>query len=90
MGKEIFEPLVTIALAIVGLAIVAVLVSNKAQTGQVLGAGGAAFANAISSATAPVTGNAATPNVSGPAGGLGTLGQINLLGGGNLTGNLLG
>lgn len=55
------EAIVTIATGIIGLAIVAVLVSNKAQTGSVLGAAGSAFANALSAATGPVTGAAAAP-----------------------------
>jgi PRD1 phage membrane DNA delivery len=79
------ESIVTIASGIIAVAIVAVLVSNRAQTGNVLGAAGSAFANALSAATAPVTGNAATPNVSGPS----SFGS-SLMGGGILTGNLLG
>lgn len=55
------EAIVTILTGIIGLAIVAVLVSNKAQTGSVLGAAGSAFANALSAATGPVTGKAAAP-----------------------------
>lgn len=55
------EAVVTIATGIIGLAIVAVLVSNKAQTGSVLGAAGSAFANAISAATGPVTGAVTAP-----------------------------
>lgn len=45
-----------IALAIIGLAIVAVLVSRNAQTGQVIGSAGRAFTSAIGAAVAPVTG----------------------------------
>lgn len=63
MGREIFEPIVTIAAGIIGVAIIAVLVSNKAQTGNVLASAGGAFSNVLSAATAPVTGNAATANV---------------------------
>jgi hypothetical protein len=63
MGREIFEPLVTIAAGVIGVAIIAVLVSNKAQTGNVLASAGGAFSNVLSAATAPVTGNAAQPNV---------------------------
>lgn len=55
------EAIVTIATGIIGLAIVAVLVSNKAQTGSVLGAAGSAFANALSAATGPVTGATTAP-----------------------------
>lgn len=73
------ESIVTIATAIVGLAIVAVLVSNRAQTGNVLGAAGSAFANALSAATGPVTGAAATPNVSaGSSGGMFNIGSLQL------------
>lgn len=79
------ESIVTIAGGIIAVAIVAVLVSNKSQTGNVLGAAGAAFANALSAATAPVTGNAATPNVSGPSGT--NFGSLSLP---SLSGNLAG
>lgn len=73
------ESIVTIATAIVGLAIVAVLVSNRAQTGNVLGAAGSAFANALSAATGPVTGAAATPNVSaGSSSGMFNIGSLQL------------
>lgn len=65
------EAIVTIATGIIGLAIVAVLVSNKAQTGSVLGAAGSAFANALSAATGPVTGAVATANVTSNASGFG-------------------
>lgn len=47
----------SIALAIIGLAIVAVLVSNNAKTSSVLGASGKSFASAIACAVSPITGN---------------------------------
>jgi hypothetical protein len=50
------EALVTIATAIVGLAIVAVLVSKKSQTPAVIQASGSAFGNALAVAESPVTG----------------------------------
>jgi PRD1 phage membrane DNA delivery len=86
MGREIFEPLVTIAAGVIGVAIIAVLVSNKAQTGNVLASAGGAFSNVLSAATAPVTGNAAAPNVNAGAGSGGSvLGSgLNLFGGGNI------
>ena len=55
----------TIGSAIVGIAIIAVLVSQRAQTSNVITSAGQAFANDISAAVSPVTGNAATPNVGG-------------------------
>lgn len=67
------EPIVTIAMAIVGVAILSVLVSQKSNTAGVLSAFGQTFSNMLSAATAPVTGMAATPNVgSGTLGGMGS------------------
>lgn len=54
--NNILEPVVTISLAIVGLAIIAVLVSKNANTAGVLSAYGNTFGTMIGSATAPVTG----------------------------------
>jgi len=59
--NQITEGVVTIATAIVGVAILAVLVSKNAQTPAVLGAAGSAFSNALSAATGPVTGSVAAP-----------------------------
>lgn len=56
MGDQLIASVVTVATAIVGLAIVAVLVSKQAQTPQVLQAGGSAFSSAIQAAVSPVTG----------------------------------
>jgi len=59
--------IVSILLAVVGLAIVAVLVSRNAQTGSVLSMGGSAFSNVLCRALAPVTGSSCgggIPNVS--------------------------
>jgi hypothetical protein len=50
------QPIVTIAVAIVGVAILAVLVSKKANTAGVITAAGTAFSGALNAATAPVTG----------------------------------
>lgn len=47
---------VSVAIAIVGVALLAVLVSRNANTVGVIGASGSAFAKAIGAATAPVTG----------------------------------
>ena len=67
--NNIIEPLVTIAAGVIGVAIIAVLVSQKAQTPQVLGAAGQAFSNVLSAATGPVTGAVSAPNV-GSSGGM--------------------
>lgn len=48
--------IVTVLVAIVGVATLAVLVSPKAKTAGVISAGGTAFAQALNAATGPVTG----------------------------------
>jgi hypothetical protein len=53
---QLTEAMVTIATAIIGLAILAVLVSKNANTSGVLGAAGNAFSKSIGAAVAPVTG----------------------------------
>lgn len=77
MGNAL-EPVVTIAVAIVGVAILAVLVSQKSNTAGVLAAAGSAFANSLSAATGPVTGATTAPvnNIGGS--GLGTIGGSSL------------
>lgn len=69
--KDAFEPIVTIAVAIVGVAILAVLVSQKSNTAGVLAAAGSAFSNSLSAATGPVTGATAAPvnNIGGSGNG---------------------
>lgn len=86
MGREIFEPVVTILAGIVGLAIIAVLVSQKSNTSGVFAAAGGAFANAVSAAVSPVTGSSAAPNVNaGATGGWGlNSGAGGILSGGSL------
>jgi hypothetical protein len=76
--NSLTEALVTIATAIIGVAILSVLVSNKAQTSNVLQSFGQAFSNMLSAATAPVTGMAATPNVGSGGGSLGGVGSFML------------
>ena len=53
--NSLWSGVVTIAVAIVGVAIVATLVSKNAQTPQVLTSAGNAFSNAIRAATGPVS-----------------------------------
>lgn len=58
--NEIVAGMVSIALAIVGLAIIATLVSQRAQTGTVVQALTGGFATDIGAAVAPVTGSSIT------------------------------
>jgi hypothetical protein len=68
--NEFWTSVVTIATAIVGIAIVAVLVSNNAQTGNVIQAATGGFAQDIQAATGPVTGSAfGSTGFSGQGGG---------------------
>lgn len=68
--SQLTEAILTIATAIIGVAILAVLVSRNSNTSGVLASFGQMFANMLSAATGPVTGKAATPNVGGGMGGL--------------------
>lgn len=57
---------VSILLAIVGVAVIALLVSNKANTGSLIGAGGSAFSRMLCTALSPITGkncSGGVPNV---------------------------
>jgi hypothetical protein len=56
MGDKLIESITTIAVAIVGIAIIAVLVSSNAKTGSIITAGGSAFASDIAAAVSPVSG----------------------------------
>lgn len=48
--------LVSILMAIIGVAIIALLLSPNAQTANVLSAGGSAFSGVLNTALSPVTG----------------------------------
>lgn len=63
--NQLTESVVTILTAIVGVAILSVLVSQRSNTAGVFSAAGSAFANALSAATGPVTGAVTAPNVGG-------------------------
>ena len=59
---------VSVLAAIIGLAIVAVVVSKNAQTSTVIQAGGSALASVIGAAVSPVSGNnnfGTAPNING-------------------------
>lgn len=68
MSDQLIGGVVTVATAIVGVAIIAVLVGSNAKTSNVIQAAGTAFSGALGAAEAPVTGNSLTsalPNLSG-------------------------
>lgn len=62
--NSLWSGIVTIAVAIIGVAIVAVIVSRNAQTPQVLKAAGGAFSDALRAATGPVTGGMGSIGIS--------------------------
>lgn len=59
MGDTFITSIVTVLTAVIGLAIIAVLVSSNAQTGNVLTAAGNAFGGILGAAESPVTGQGA-------------------------------
>lgn len=58
------ESVATIALAIIGLAIVAVIVSRQSNAAGIIRAGASGLANNIGVAISPVTGASYTPDLS--------------------------
>lgn len=70
MSEHLFTSITSIALAIVGLAIVATLVGSNAKTGSVINSAGQALAADIKAATGPViTGGGLTGLGAGFGGG---------------------
>lgn len=69
--NSLTEALVTIATAICGVALLALIVSKKSNTAAVLQAMGSAFGNSLGVAVSPVTGNSYNIDLSYPnSGGL--------------------
>ena len=69
--NNVTQSLIAIVTAIISVAILAVLVSSRAKTSEVITSAGAALANDISAAVAPVTGASAQINTGGGGFGLG-------------------
>jgi hypothetical protein len=65
MSEQLITSVVTVLTAIVGVAIIAVLVSKNANTTGVIQAGGSAFSQALSTALSPVTGSGAFGSFTG-------------------------
>ena len=66
MANDFFRFVETVAALIVAVAIIALLVSPKAQTASVIQASGSAFGNSLAVAEAPVTGANTPINLSYP------------------------
>lgn len=71
MSENLITALVSIVVAIIGLAALATVLSPQAQTSKVIGAGSQGLATDIQAAVSPVSG-----------GGLGSLPSLNSLGNG--------
>jgi hypothetical protein len=56
MSNELITSVVTVLTGIIGVAIVATLVSKNANTSGVIQAGGSAFSQSLGTALSPVTG----------------------------------
>jgi hypothetical protein len=56
MGDELMRSIVTVLLAVTGIAFVATLVSKNANTAQVIQAGAGGFSTVLGTALSPVTG----------------------------------
>ena len=67
--NELVRDLTSIALAIVGLGVIAVILSKRATTTSVIQASGNAFSGAIATAQGPITGY--TPSSGSGYGGFG-------------------
>lgn len=74
MGSEVISGVVTIATAIVGIAIIAVLVSKNANTGGVISAATSGFSQDISAAVSPITGGGGLSSFTGGGGGISSIG----------------
>ena len=68
MGDNLITSVVSVALAIVGVAIIAVLVSKNANTAGVITASGSSFSQALGTALSPVTGGGGFGSFSGAGG----------------------
>jgi hypothetical protein len=66
MGDKVMTSVVTVIVAIIGVAIVAVLVSGQSQTAKVFQAAGSALSGILKTAVSPITstgvGGAGLPN----------------------------
>jgi len=70
MTDQLVTSIVTVLTAIIGVAIIALLVSKQSQTSQVLSAGGGAFSSVLGTALSPVIGGGGGPRGFNNLGGL--------------------
>lgn len=63
--NEVWFSIASIFTAIVGVAMLAVLVSRRSDTANIIRAGGAAFSSGLAVAVSPVTGGSFSPSFNG-------------------------
>lgn len=68
MSDEMLRSVVAVATAVVGLAVLAVIVSRNSNTTNVIQAAASGFNNSIATAISPVTGSNSTPILAYPGG----------------------
>lgn len=56
MGEQLISSVSTVLIAIVGLAVIATIVSKNANTATIITSGGSAFSGALTAAEGPVLG----------------------------------
>lgn len=76
MGEKAISALIGIVTGVVGITILAVIVSNQSNTSGVLTAAGNAFSGILKAAVAPVSGNSGGLGSSIGGGLLGNLGGL--------------
>jgi hypothetical protein len=67
--NPILEAVTTVLIAIVGVAIIALIISPRARTSQVIQATASGFSNSLATAMTPVTGESVEINTSYPSSG---------------------
>ena len=65
MSEQLITSVVTVLTAIIGVAIIATLVSKNANTAGVITAGGNAFSQSLGTALSPVTGGSSLGSFTG-------------------------
>lgn len=76
--NQLTEAAVTILTLIVGVAILAIIISTRSNTPAVLQSLGSMFSNALGVAISPVTGSQVTLNTSYPTSQMGAWGGMNI------------
>lgn len=76
MGNQLVNSVVTVAVAIIGVAIIAVLVSKNANTTGVINSASSGFSQSLATALSPVTGSSSSLGMGFPGGGGGISQEI--------------